>query len=244
MIAILVLGACKRTPLEEATGGDGNSREREGLQQDAGVRPSGMDPKKGFPVRVEADGGLFVGEQAVEGEELGEWIRAFLRVEPEGHLRLHGEKGAVFQHSRKVIRLASAAGLDRVAFVTHPEGGDVDCAECRKVPAAVVGAFEDLVKGTIARREQDLRMSLPREIEPAGDLPLLVQLEAGGVVRAQGLDQTLAEFGESLDAILAQKLVPEIQLQVASDLPQAEVVEFLNLLSARGIQRVTFVELK
>ena len=134
--------------------------------------------------------------------------------------------------------------MSRVVFVTHPEGDGDDCEECRRVPEAVTRAIEAVVKGTVRKRESDLEMILPRPEEKPGDLLLFVQLTADGVVRAQGLDQTLEEFGKSLDSILGQGLTPVIQLHVAGDLPQPKVIEFLNLLSGRGIQNVTFMDLK
>ena len=134
--------------------------------------------------------------------------------------------------------------MSRVVFVTHPEGDGDDCEECRRVPEALTRAIEAVVKGTVRKRESDLEMTLPRNEEKPGDLQLFVQLTADGVVRAQGLDQTMEEFGKSLDSIIGQGLTPVIQLQVAGDLPQPKVIEFLNLLSGRGIKNVTLMDLK
>lgn len=214
------------------------------LKKDPNVKRAGLDRGEGFPVRIRADGGLFVGTLPVDEAQLTELIRAFTGIEPDGHLRLHGGKDAVFRHSRKVIRGAAAAGMSRVVFVTHPEGEGDDCEECRRVPEAVAKSIEAVVKGTIEARESDLDRTVPRHEEKPGDLQLFVQLTAEGVVRAQGLDQTTEEFGKSLDSMIEQGLTPVIQLHVAGDLPQPKVIEFLSLLSGRGIQNVTFMDLK
>lgn len=214
------------------------------LKQDPNVKRAGLERGEGFPVRIRADGELMVGTLPVDEAQLTELIRAFTGIEPDGHLRLHGGKDAVFRHSRKVIRGAAAGGMSRVVFVSHPEGDGDDCEECRRVPKSVAMAINAVVKGIIEARESDLEMTLPRHEEKPGDLQLFVQLTADGVVRAQGLDQTMEEFGKSLDSIIGQGLKPVIQLHVAGDLPQPKVIEFLNLLSGRGIQNVTFMDLK
>ena len=214
------------------------------LKQDPKVKAGGLDRGKGFPVRIRADGSVFAGNLPVDEAQLTELIRAFTEIESDGHLRLHGGKDAVFHHSRKVIRGAAAAGMSRVVFVTHPEGDGDDCEECRRIPEAVTRAIEAVVKGTVRKRESDLEMALPRKEEQPGDLQLFVQLTADGVVRAQGLDQTTEEFGKSLDAIIGQGLTPVIQLHVPGDLPQPKVIEFLNLLSGRGIKNVTLMDIK
>lgn len=215
-----------------------------GVKQDPTVKPGDWDHGKGLPVRIGPAGEVLVGDFPVDEAQLTGLVQAFSVIEPDAHLRLHGGKDAVFRHSRKVIRWAAAAGLDRVKFVTHPEGGGDDCEECRKIPEAVAKAIDAVVKGTIKARESDLEMTLPRCDEDPGDLQLFVQLTAEGVVRAQGLDQTTEEFGKSLDSIIEQGLTPVIQLHVAEDLPQSKVIEFLNVLSGRGIKNVTLMGLK
>jgi hypothetical protein len=101
--------------------------------------PEALDPAKGIPVRIAADGTLRVGDSVIDEERLGMLIRGLADAAPGTHLRLHGRKDAMFRHSRRVIRLAGSAGVDRVAFVTHDPDRDDSCDDCRDLPAAVAG---------------------------------------------------------------------------------------------------------
>jgi biopolymer transport protein ExbD len=76
-------------------------------------------------INIRENGDLFdeVGVQLNEDEDIFDLVKKEKEIidgqgyEPKLHLR--GDKGAVFKHCRKVIRMSAKAGVDQVLFATY-----------------------------------------------------------------------------------------------------------------------------
>ncbi len=71
---------------------------------------------------VAADGGYFLGGEAVEDEQIIERLKAEAAREPQPDLHISGDRDVRYERVAQAMSAAQQAGLTRIGFVTDPEG--------------------------------------------------------------------------------------------------------------------------
>jgi biopolymer transport protein ExbD len=179
-------------------------------------------------------------------------------------LQLRGDEKSVFEHSRKVIKIANEQNVTQVVFAVYENAtslasGDkgeeaIDQNKNATPPkTGLIDSIADLI--AIKPRDQDLNMALPTPIKPEenGDPVFIVLTSKGHVLFGkdkQLLDQDTsvrdlpllnAELDKAKQKAGDKKLL--VSIHVESDTAQHRVIDVLNALAACGITSVTFTDL-
>ncbi len=221
-------------------------------------------------VNVRSDGSVTgVDLQVLESDEaIAEYISTSRdKIVAEGlipKLHLRGDQKSVFEHSRKVIKIAAEQNVTQVVFavyenVTSPASGEKGEKPIHldKHVAPPRSGLADSIADFIAPKpgEQDLGMALPTPVKPEeiGD-SVFIDINAQGQI-LYGKDKQLLDQDASVRdlPLLASELEKAKQradekkvlvtMHADPAVAQQRVIDVLNALAQCGISSVTFTDL-
>jgi biopolymer transport protein ExbD len=87
----------------------------------AGAAPS--DAPAFVALAIDADGGLFLGEQPASREQIVERVRAAARRDPATEVQLRADRRVPYGRVAELIGWVQEAGLTRIGFITESAAG-------------------------------------------------------------------------------------------------------------------------
>jgi biopolymer transport protein TolR len=87
----------------------------------AGAAPS--DAPAFVALAIDADGGLFLGEQPASREQIVERVRAAARRDPATEVQLRADRRVPYGRVAELIGWVQEAGLTRIGFITESPAG-------------------------------------------------------------------------------------------------------------------------